>query len=185
MTGRAFIGSGVPAWLKSSSSAGDLAAVAKKKTPHRYVDFEWTPEAQQRLAELWALGLSAGEIATSMNTSKNAVVGKAHRMKLPPRPSAIKPRNPESKTAQRHDAWEQQRQSRQAVEQIIAVRPVDAPRAKPIAQRKRTCLYTWGNPGNYVCCEAPVVPGSLWCAEHRERCVVSVNPVESELAAVL
>ena len=185
MTGRAFIGSGVPAWLKSSSVAGEFGDGQKKKTPHRYVDFEWTPEARQRLAELWASDLSAGKIAELMNTSKNAIVGKAHRMNLPPRPSPIGPKNPDSKTARRHEAWERQRQSRQVVEQIVAVRPVDAPPAKPVVQRKRTCLYTWGNPGEYVCCEATAVPGSLWCSEHRERCVVTLKPVENELAAVL
>ncbi len=52
---------------------------------------EWNGQEIGRLKALWALDLSAAEIGRQMNISKNAVVGKAHRLDLPPRPSPIRP----------------------------------------------------------------------------------------------
>jgi len=50
----------------------------------------WTDERIQELSRLWQEGLSASEIGKQLGVSKNAVVGKAHRLKLPARPSPIK-----------------------------------------------------------------------------------------------
>ena len=51
---------------------------------------EWNEEAIARLRLLWAEGLSTAEIGRRMGISKNAVVGKAHRLLLAPRPSPIR-----------------------------------------------------------------------------------------------
>jgi GcrA cell cycle regulator len=51
---------------------------------------EWNDETIIRLRQLWDEGLSTAEIGRRLNVSKNAVVGKAHRMLLPPRPSPIR-----------------------------------------------------------------------------------------------
>ncbi|WP_237214174.1 GcrA family cell cycle regulator, partial [Falsiroseomonas oryziterrae] len=51
---------------------------------------DWTPEAIERLKALWAEGHSTAEIGRRMGISKNAVVGKAHRLSLPARPSPIR-----------------------------------------------------------------------------------------------
>jgi GcrA cell cycle regulator len=50
----------------------------------------WTDERIQELTDLWQQGLSASEIGKRLGVSKNAVVGKAHRLNLPSRPSPIK-----------------------------------------------------------------------------------------------
>ena len=51
----------------------------------------WTEERVQRLKDLWAQGLSASEIADALgDISRNAVIGKAHRLGLSGRPSPIK-----------------------------------------------------------------------------------------------
>lgn len=50
----------------------------------------WTEERIALLKKLWAEGYSASRIGKELGVSKNAVVGKAHRIKLPPRPSPIK-----------------------------------------------------------------------------------------------
>ncbi len=59
---------------------------------------EWTDETIARLKELWAEGLSTAEIGRRLSITKNAVVGKAHRLSLPPRPSPIR-RSDKSKAA--------------------------------------------------------------------------------------
>ncbi|WP_160120216.1 GcrA family cell cycle regulator [Rhodovarius lipocyclicus] len=51
---------------------------------------DWTVEAIDRLRALWSEGHSTAEIGRRMGVSKNAVVGKAHRLNLPARPSPIR-----------------------------------------------------------------------------------------------
>jgi GcrA cell cycle regulator len=51
---------------------------------------EWTEEKIAELRNLWAEGHSTAEIGRRINVSKNAVVGKAHRLDLPARPSPIR-----------------------------------------------------------------------------------------------
>ncbi|HET9147742.1 MAG TPA: GcrA family cell cycle regulator, partial [Acetobacteraceae bacterium] len=51
---------------------------------------DWTEDAIARLRLLWAEGLSTAEIGRRLNISKNAVVGKAHRLALVARPSPIR-----------------------------------------------------------------------------------------------
>jgi GcrA cell cycle regulator len=51
---------------------------------------EWTEEIIVRLRGLWAEGHSTAEIGRRLGVSKNAVVGKAHRLDLPARPSPIR-----------------------------------------------------------------------------------------------
>ena len=51
---------------------------------------EWNQDAIAKLQALWAEGHSTAEIGRRLGVSKNAVVGKAHRLNLPPRPSPIR-----------------------------------------------------------------------------------------------
>ena len=51
---------------------------------------EWAEETIVRLRALWDEGLSTAEIGRRLGVSKNAVVGKAHRLDLPARPWPIK-----------------------------------------------------------------------------------------------
>jgi GcrA cell cycle regulator len=50
----------------------------------------WTPQRVAQLGDLWSLGLSTAEIGRRLGLTKNAVVGKAHRLALAPRPSPLK-----------------------------------------------------------------------------------------------
>lgn len=51
---------------------------------------DWGADAIERLKALWAEGHSTAEIGRRMGVTKNAVVGKAHRLQLPARPSPIR-----------------------------------------------------------------------------------------------
>ncbi len=51
---------------------------------------DWTSEAIDQLRALWSEGHSTAEIGRRMGVTKNAIVGKAHRLNLPPRPSPIR-----------------------------------------------------------------------------------------------
>ena len=52
-------------------------------------DSDWTTDAIVRLRTLWAEGHPTAEIGRRMGMTKNAVIGKAHRLALPKRPSPI------------------------------------------------------------------------------------------------
>jgi len=51
----------------------------------------WTPEREKKLRELWKKGLSASQIASMLEgTTRNAVIGKAHRLNLEARNTSRK-----------------------------------------------------------------------------------------------
>jgi GcrA cell cycle regulator len=55
----------------------------------------WTDERIDRLRELWSQGITASQIADELGgVSRNAVIGKAHRLGLQSRPSPVKPNEP-------------------------------------------------------------------------------------------
>ncbi len=77
----------------------------------------WTDERIDRLKKMWAEGATASQIADELGgVSRNAVIGKAHRLGLDARPSPVKPgEEKEKKTA--------------------AAAPAKAPRAEAAAPR--------------------------------------------------
>ena len=55
----------------------------------------WTDERIDRLKELWSKGMTASQIADELGAvSRNAVIGKAHRLGLQSRPSPVKANEP-------------------------------------------------------------------------------------------
>ena len=57
----------------------------------------WTDERIERLKEMWSRGMTASQIADELGgVSRNAVIGKAHRLGLQSRPSPVKPNEPAS-----------------------------------------------------------------------------------------
>ena len=55
----------------------------------------WTDERIERLKEMWTRGMTASQIAEELGAvSRNAVIGKAHRLGLQAGPSPVKPNDP-------------------------------------------------------------------------------------------
>lgn len=94
--------------LKAGASSNALAS--KYRVGHRaayQVALEhgfirpspWTPEREERLRELWAKGVSASKVAAELGggLTRNAVIGKVNRLKLPMR----KPSGPTGARAKR------------------------------------------------------------------------------------
>lgn len=50
----------------------------------------WNEQTSERLRRLWLDGRPTAEIGRMMKCSKNAIIGRARRLKLPPRPSPIR-----------------------------------------------------------------------------------------------
>ena len=78
----------------------------------------WTDERIDRLKAMWAEGATASQIAEDLGGfSRNAVIGKAHRLGLESRPSPVKPGDDTAKAA------------RPAAPRADKPRPAAAPRA--------------------------------------------------------
>ena len=60
----------------------------------------WTDERIDRLKKMWSAGATASQIADELGgVSRNAVIGKAHRLGLDARPSPVKPGEEKEKKA--------------------------------------------------------------------------------------
>jgi GcrA cell cycle regulator len=67
----------------------------------------WTDERIETLKKMWDSGLTATQIAEELGgVSRNAVIGKAHRLGLPARPSPVKPNEAKAAAAPRPAAPE-------------------------------------------------------------------------------
>jgi GcrA cell cycle regulator len=67
-------------------------AAAANKVDGARNGMAWTDERIEKLKTLWGQGLTASQIADDLGgVSRNAVIGKAHRLGLESRPSPVKP----------------------------------------------------------------------------------------------
>ena len=82
---------------------------------------EWTEQRIEMLRKLWGQGQTASQIATLLGgVTRNAVIGKAHRLGLTGRPSPIKREGAEATAPRRKPAAQRRQQP--------AIAPMPAPR---------------------------------------------------------
>ncbi|MGB0747970.1 MAG: GcrA family cell cycle regulator [Magnetospiraceae bacterium] len=121
---------------------------------------DWTEERIETLKELWTDGLPAGEIGRRLGVTKNAVVGKVHRLGLPKRPSPIK-----------------------GAASAGSSTPAPAPKKKPApvktlidlaALKPGMCCWPIGDPGapDFHFCGGRAISGKPYCEEHCARAYV-------------
>ncbi len=102
----------------------------------------WTDERIEKLTKMWEGGATASQIAEELTgVSRNAVIGKAHRLGLKARPSPVKP-NDKSEKSEKIEAGpakalrpaaEPAAAPAAAAPQVAAPRPAPAPAAAPAA----------------------------------------------------
>ena len=121
----------------------------------------WTEEQIDQLKELWGEGLSTSEIGRKLGVTKNAVVGKAHRLGLPPRPSPIK-RSTGTKRPTRS--------------KVMAVKS---------ASRGPTCMWPIGHPNEpgFRFCGKGALTGKPYCQEHYDIAYIPAGRRDRERAA--
>lgn len=110
----------------------------------------WTPDNITQLRRLWLSGMRTGEIACQLGMTKNAIVGKAHRIGLPNRPNPV---DQAKLRAKRAEEAARQRGNRDGCKFIESHDYLDV-------------IAAGGSPF----CGKPVSePGGSWCHHHRAR----------------
>ena len=155
---------------------------------------DWTPEQISDLTRLWGEGLTTAEIGKRLGISKNAVVGKAHRLHLPARPSPIKrtgprptvyrpatPRQPSAPRAPQAPreprAPSQSAQTSAAALRALANQP-SAKRMPMMALSASTCRWPIGDPGDneFHFCGERSLDGKPYCSAHASIAYVKMKP---------
>lgn len=159
--------------------------------------FDWNDNTITRLRELWDEGHSTAEIGRRLGITKNAVVGKAHRLELPSRPSPIR----NGGTAGPHAKPKRLLVPR--LSDLIAAQPPSrtpaapasppAVMAKPAELRRRPvragpsqqCCWPVGEPGRagFHFCDAPVPHRVTYCDEHARLAYVRRPSPPAETSA--
>ncbi|MGE0415253.1 MAG: GcrA family cell cycle regulator [Acetobacteraceae bacterium] len=173
---------------------------------------EWTEETITRLRALWAEGHSTAEIGRRLGVSKNAIVGKAHRLDLPARPSPIR-RDPNAGDSPRPAPTRRvdgptlpPLASTDAPMPVVVAAPLPLKPASPQAEpapprpvapaprlqaapirpyaRVITCCWPIGEPGtrNFRFCDDPSEPGKPYCGEHAKLAYVKVRDRREDAA---
>ena len=161
---------------------------------------EWNDTIIAELRALWSAGLSTAEIGRRLGISKNAVVGKAHRLDLSPRPSPIRrqerdpnapppaPRvvGPTLAPLPSRPAPAPMAIPRAAIP--AAKPPVPAPRRlaaviSPV-NRVSACCWPIGEPGkpSFHFCDAIAVQGKPYCHEHAQLAYVKIRDRREDAA---
>jgi GcrA cell cycle regulator len=160
---------------------------------------EWTEETVMRLRGLWDEGLSTAEIGRRLGMTKNAIVGKAHRLDLPARPSPIRrgsgerrPRQPRLRRTP-GPTLPPLASVRQAPPTTARLAPAghqapQPPRLQAVPPprygRVITCCWPIGEPGtkSFRFCDSPSVPGKPYCGEHAALAYVKVRDRREDAA---
>jgi len=141
---------------------------------------EWTNERVEELRRLWSQGQTASRIAELLGgITRNAVIGKAHRLGLCGRPSPIRREEgvPRREAAARISP--PPIAGRAALESSAALPPAVEPPAPPpmpaastgqarAGSGGRSCSWPVGDPKQpgFHFCGAEAVPGRPYCASH-------------------
>lgn len=149
--------------------------------PRQSSGAKWTDEQVAELRKLWRDGLSASQIAAQLKVTRNAVIGKVHRLGLPAR-TKPEPRGPHMSKAAKAcyrklttkptakyyptDLNLKPMEKAAAVELGKMLNPPRPAKTVPLIEIADTqCRYPYRKNGEPVCCGKPVVPGTKWCRD--------------------
>ena len=143
----------------------------------------WTPELVKELQKLWNKGLTTMEIGQQLGLSKNAVVGKAHRLGLESRPSPIKHESVKrmtNKAIRKNIDIEKNEYLSSSVPEDPVFKSEPLPPEINIHKSKKhkgvalvdlkpnSCRWPEGDPKdpNFHFCGERVAPGKIYCPDH-------------------
>lgn len=126
----------------------------------------WTDERVALLKKLWGEGKTAAEIASALGgITRNAVIGKAHRLKLSNRLSPIQPAPKKSMKQAANTSTPPEKKPPTKQPQI------QMPEGKGLSLadlNSRQCRWPYGDPreANFGFCGHTIVAGLPYCPEH-------------------
>ncbi len=133
----------------------------------------WTPELIAEVTRLWGEGLTTAEIGKLVGVTKNAVVGKAHRLGLRPRPSPIRHKGGGSSGGSTNRNGGGTR----------TPRPVAKAPIKPVSQLALSttgarCKWPFGHPGDsdFHFCGSLALVNKPYCPEHYQMAYLPARP---------
>ena len=134
----------------------------------------WTDEQVEELKRLWNEGLTTGDIGKALGVSKNAVVGKAHRLGLNSRPSPIR------RGEEEINAVEEEAPVVEAKETKKSPKKVEKAKEKLFTVNDLTstsCRWPIGDPKDedFHFCGKKVRLGQTYCEEHAALAYVKPN----------
>ena len=139
----------------------------------------WTPELIKELKRLWNKGLTTVEIGNRIGMSKNAVVGKAHRLGLEGRPSPIK--REKKKITENVKVEEKKKKEPEVIQETTIVETVKPKKNKRkgvqlVDLKPNSCRWPEGDPKepDFCFCGQECVNGKIYCEEH---CAVAYTGV--------
>ena len=147
----------------------------------------WTNEQVDQLREMWSEGLTANEIAKKLGVTKNAIVGKVHRLCLKARPSPIKTKVAELKVeeavsldVEEGGCAEVSVQDKQALETEVVVKEKKSCHCNNVKLTEldsHTCRWPIGDPrdDDFCFCGKRVRTGQTYCDEHSAMAYVKAN----------
>jgi GcrA cell cycle regulator len=145
-----------------------------------YKDKPWDKHEADSLVEMWKKGLSGGEIAKQLGRTRNAVIGKVHRLGLSRDDKNVRETNRQQGFAQARVILAVKRAAKTAkviqLAPIMPARPLIEPTyepgafARPFLTRKfEECAFPVSGAGadTFSCC-APTGGHPRYCKTHRE-----------------
>ncbi len=140
---------------------------------------DWTSDRVNALLALWNEGVTTAEIGRRLGITKNAVVGKTHRLGLSRRPSAAA--SPVSKASQPSASSAMPAAPRRP-------EPPPLPQGEIVRLEKLAsgmCSWPEGEPGteNFRFCGHPAAPGKPYCEAHCARAYVKVTRDRDKIEA--
>jgi len=135
----------------------------------RIWETDWDDQQIAQLRKLWADGLTTSQIGAVMRLSKNAIIGKVHRLGLPSRPSPIKRGAAHPAIERRSDSPAMK--STAHIIQLHTPQPMQRVALAPAKyQSVKDCQFPVTAHAPYRFCDAPAAPGRVYCTRHVEVC---------------
>ncbi len=132
----------------------------------------WTEEREQKLKMLWEKGYTASQIAEMLGggTTRNAVIGKAHRLKLAARATSKQSKNPKKQVTASDLKKEERYISRKSrFKSLLLDKNFEAENPKKLEELSdKNCRWPMGHPDeeNFYFCGRNPVEGFSYCKLH-------------------
>ena len=121
----------------------------------------WTPDRESKLKELWKKGYTASQIAALLgDTTRNAVIGKAHRLNLQARATSSKKIKSQEKTVTKIQATEGKLSRKARFKSLLLDKNFEPENPKQLDElTDETCRWPVGHPYEkdfYFCGRKPL-----------------------------